>query len=150
MADLRTLFIETLTYVCQGCGGVPPVKFAHSLTLKEKVSTLKFREKTSEEVTSYKYLLVHIVRLMSTDPMLFLHNASKQNTEMLINGINSLSGRSAFSDWKTHLSELDFNRNQILGPLEKKIYQNPTLLMPQSLKKIRRKIFFFEKNFPRK
>ena len=86
VTDLRILFIETLTYVCQGCGSVPPVKFGsnHPMSLKEKVS--KFREKTSEEVTSFKYLLVHIVRLMSTDPMLFLHNASKQNTEMLING----------------------------------------------------------------
>lgn len=44
-----------------------------SLTLKEKVSTLKFKEKSSEEPASFKHLLFWMVRLIHADPMLMLN-----------------------------------------------------------------------------
>lgn len=43
------------------------------LTLQEKVSNLKFKEKTSEEPASYKNLLFWMVRLIHADPMLMLN-----------------------------------------------------------------------------
>jgi hypothetical protein len=44
-----------------------------SLTLKEKVSTLKFKDKSAEEPASYKNLLFWMVRLIHADPMLMLN-----------------------------------------------------------------------------
>ncbi len=44
-----------------------------SLTFKEKVSSLKFKEKPSEEIPSFKFLLLWIVRLIHADPILMLH-----------------------------------------------------------------------------
>jgi neurofibromin 1 len=47
--------------------------YIQSLTLKEKVTTLKFKEKSSEEPASYKNLLFWMVRLIHADPMLMLN-----------------------------------------------------------------------------
>ena len=44
-----------------------------SLTFKEKVTSFKIKEKSSEEGPSYKYLLLGIVRLIHADPILMLH-----------------------------------------------------------------------------
>lgn len=47
------------------------------LTLQEKMSNLKFKEKTSEEPASYKNLLFWMVRLIHADPMLMLNVRDK-------------------------------------------------------------------------
>ena len=47
--------------------------YFQSLTLKEKVTTLKFKEKSSEEGPSYRNLLLWMVRLIHADPMLMLN-----------------------------------------------------------------------------
>ena len=44
-----------------------------SLSFKEKVTSLKFKEKTSEDGPSAKYLLFWIVRLIHADPILMLN-----------------------------------------------------------------------------
>ena len=44
-----------------------------SLTFKEKVTSLKFKEKAAEEWPSPKHLLLWIVRLIHADPILMLH-----------------------------------------------------------------------------
>lgn len=44
-----------------------------SLTLKEKVNPLKFKEKASEEGPSYKNLLLWMVRLIHANPLLMLN-----------------------------------------------------------------------------
>ena len=58
-------------------------KIFQSLTLKEKVSTLKFKEKSSEEPASFKQLLFWMVRLIHADPMLML-NVSNLHLEYLL------------------------------------------------------------------
>jgi len=44
-----------------------------SLTLREKVTRLNFKEKSSDDTPSYKYLLLWIVRLVHADPIVMLH-----------------------------------------------------------------------------
>lgn len=45
-----------------------------SLTFKEKMSSLKFKEKTTDlDTRSYKYLLLALVKLIHADPKLMLH-----------------------------------------------------------------------------
>ncbi|XP_075746616.1 neurofibromin isoform X3 [Rhipicephalus microplus] len=99
--ELRHMFTDTLNRVTQGfvshgggsSGG--PTKMIPSLTLKEKVSTLKFKEKTEEQL-SYKNLLLLMVRLIHADPMLMLNSQGKAGHEVqsstleLINGLVSL------------------------------------------------------------
>ena len=43
------------------------------LTLREKVTRLNFKEKSSDDAPSYKYLLLWIVRLVHADPIVMLH-----------------------------------------------------------------------------
>jgi len=47
--------------------------FCQSLTRRDKVVSLMFRDKTTEEVLSYKQLLLGIVRLIHDDPNLMLN-----------------------------------------------------------------------------
>jgi len=49
------------------------VTFCQSLTRRDKVVSLMFRDKTYEEVLSYKHLLLGIVRLIHADPNLMLN-----------------------------------------------------------------------------
>ncbi|GFX02303.1 neurofibromin [Trichonephila clavipes] len=70
--ELRNMFTDTLTKVTQGCISHTPLRMIQSLTLKEKVSTLKFKEK-SEESLNYKNLLLWMVRLIHADPFLMLN-----------------------------------------------------------------------------
>lgn len=45
-----------------------------SLTFKEKMSSLKFKEKTTDlDTRSHKYLLLALVKLIHADPKLMLH-----------------------------------------------------------------------------
>jgi len=44
-----------------------------SLTKRDKVVSLMFRDKTLDEVLSYKFLLLGIVRLIHADPNLMLN-----------------------------------------------------------------------------
>ncbi|XP_040072137.1 neurofibromin [Ixodes scapularis] len=93
--ELRHMFTDTLNKVTQGFISHGPVKMIPSLTLKEKVSTLKFKEKTEEQL-SYKNLLLLMVRLIHADPMLMLNSQGKAGHEVqsstleLINGLVSL------------------------------------------------------------
>ncbi|XP_077511291.1 neurofibromin 1 isoform X3 [Amblyomma americanum] len=103
--ELRHMFTDTLNRVTQGfvsahgggssSSGGPAKMMIPSLTLKEKVSTLKFKEKTEEQL-SYKNLLLLMVRLIHADPMLMLNSQGKAGHEVqsstleLINGLVSL------------------------------------------------------------
>ncbi|XP_077535309.1 neurofibromin 1 isoform X3 [Haemaphysalis longicornis] len=112
--ELRHMFTDTLNRVTQGfvsahggsssssssssspfSGGGPSKMMIPSLTLKEKVSTLKFKEKAEEQL-SYKNLLLLMVRLIHADPMLMLNSQGKPGHEVqsstleLINGLVSL------------------------------------------------------------
>ncbi|EFX74727.1 hypothetical protein DAPPUDRAFT_307021 [Daphnia pulex] len=96
-AELRAMFIDTLTKVTQGCISHTPLRMIQSLTLKEKVNPLKnFKEKASEEGPSYKNLLLSMVRLIHANPLLMLNNQGKAGHEIqsstleLINGLVSL------------------------------------------------------------
>lgn len=66
------MFTDTLNKVTQSQVHTP-LKMIPSFTLKEKVQTLKFKEKTSEEAPSYRSLLLCMVRLIHADPMLKLN-----------------------------------------------------------------------------
>ena len=46
---------------------------SQSLTKRDKVVNLMFRDKTSDDVLSYKFLLLGIVRLIHADPNLMLN-----------------------------------------------------------------------------
>lgn len=103
-AELRSMFTDTLTKVTQGCITHTPLKMIQSLTLKEKVSTLKFKEKSSEETLSYRNLLLWMVRLIHADPLLMLYNQGKAGHEIqsstmeLINGLVSLVHQPSMPD----------------------------------------------------
>ena len=98
-SELRDLFIKTLNcVVTQGYMSHTPLKMIQSFSLKEKVYPLNRLNKgsTSEEGNFQKNLLLHIVRLINTDPMLMLNNQGKAGHEIqsstleLINGLVSL------------------------------------------------------------
>ncbi|XP_066962551.1 neurofibromin isoform X3 [Macrobrachium rosenbergii] len=95
-SELRSMFTDTLNKVSQGCISHTLLRMTQSLSLKEKVSTLKFKEKSSDEAPSYKNLLLWMVRLIHADPMLMLNNQGKAGHEIqsstleLINGLVSL------------------------------------------------------------
>ncbi|XP_064460461.1 neurofibromin-like isoform X2 [Ornithodoros turicata] len=101
--ELRHMFTDTLNKVTQGFISHGPVKMIPSLTLKEKVSTLKFKEKAEEQL-SYKNLLLLMVRLIHADPMLMLNNQGKAGHEVqsstleLINGLVSLVHQPTMQD----------------------------------------------------
>ncbi|XP_063809723.1 neurofibromin isoform X1 [Pseudophryne corroboree] len=99
--ELRSMFAETLKIVMQlhtairltPCAGI----FPQSLTFKEKMPYLKFKEKPTDlETRSYKYLLLALVKLIHGDPKLLLYNSGKagpdtqNSTAELINGLVQL------------------------------------------------------------
>ncbi|XP_042235752.1 neurofibromin-like isoform X1 [Homarus americanus] len=95
-SELRSMFTDTLNKVTQGCISHTPLRMIQSLSLKEKMGTLKFKEKSSEEAPSFRNLLLWMVRLIHADPMLMLNNQGKAGHEIqsstleLINGLVSL------------------------------------------------------------
>ncbi|KAK2723413.1 hypothetical protein QYM36_001922, partial [Artemia franciscana] len=102
--ELRAMFTDTLNRVTQGYGTHTPLKMIPSLTLKEKMYPLKFKEKTNEECSMYKNLLLLMVRLIHADPMLMLNNQGKAGSEVqsstleLINGLVSLVHQPSMPD----------------------------------------------------
>ncbi|XP_067253752.1 neurofibromin isoform X2 [Chanodichthys erythropterus] len=81
--ELRLMFAETLGRAVQGCSSHAPLRMTPSLTFKEKMSSLKFKEKTTDlDTRSHKYLLLALVKLIHADPKLMLHNPGKQGLEV--------------------------------------------------------------------
>ncbi|KAJ6657871.1 hypothetical protein lerEdw1_001791 [Lerista edwardsae] len=80
--ELRSMFSETLHKALQGSGVHTPIRMTPSLTFKEKMTSLKFKEKpTDVETRSYKVLLLSMVKLIHADPKLLLCNPRKQGPE---------------------------------------------------------------------
>ncbi|XP_074869403.1 neurofibromin isoform X2 [Carettochelys insculpta] len=103
--ELRSLFSETLHKVVQGCGAHPAIRMTPSLTFKEKMSSLKFKEKPTDlETRSYKVLLLSMVKLLHADPKLLLYNPRKQgpetqsSTSELITGLVQLVPQSSMPE----------------------------------------------------
>ncbi|XP_012282166.1 neurofibromin isoform X3 [Orussus abietinus] len=93
-AELRSMFTDTLNKVTQSYISPTPLRMIQSLTLKGKEQS-KYRDR-GEEVSSYRNLLLWMVRLIHADPMLMLNNQGKAGHEIqsstleLINGLVSL------------------------------------------------------------
>ncbi|XP_063809731.1 neurofibromin isoform X9 [Pseudophryne corroboree] len=92
--ELRSMFAETLKIVMQLHTAI---RLTPSLTFKEKMPYLKFKEKPTDlETRSYKYLLLALVKLIHGDPKLLLYNSGKagpdtqNSTAELINGLVQL------------------------------------------------------------
>ncbi|KAM9321250.1 neurofibromin [Gastrophryne carolinensis] len=92
--ELRSMFAETLKIVMQLHTAI---RLTPSITFKEKMPYLKFKEKpTDVETRSYKYLLLSLVKLIHGDPKLLLYNHGKpgpdtqNSTAELINGLVQL------------------------------------------------------------
>nr|XP_046916512.1 neurofibromin-like isoform X2 [Dermatophagoides farinae] len=102
--ELRFMFTETLIKATQGCISHTPLRMIQSFTLKEKVTTLKFKDKSSEEGLNFKNLLLWMVRLIRVNPILMLNNQGKagheiqSNTLELINGLVSLVHQPSMPD----------------------------------------------------
>uniref|UniRef100_A0A7M4ET45 Neurofibromin n=1 Tax=Crocodylus porosus TaxID=8502 RepID=A0A7M4ET45_CROPO len=80
--ELRSMFSETLHKAIQGCGTHATIRMTPSLTLREKMTSLKFKEKPTDlETRSYKFLLLALVKLIHADPKLLLCNPRKQGPE---------------------------------------------------------------------
>ncbi|CAM4729486.1 unnamed protein product [Leuciscus chuanchicus] len=81
--ELRLMFAETLGRVVQGCSSHAPLRMTPSWTFKDKMSSLKFKEKTTDlDTRIHKYLLLALVKLIHADPKLMLHNPGKQGLEV--------------------------------------------------------------------
>ncbi|XP_062393338.1 neurofibromin isoform X4 [Sardina pilchardus] len=82
--ELRTMFAETLGRVTQTCSSTThaPLKLTSSLTFKEKMTSLKLREKTTDLDTRSHNLLLALVKLIHADPKLMLHNPGKQGADI--------------------------------------------------------------------
>ncbi|KAJ8312996.1 hypothetical protein KUTeg_010369 [Tegillarca granosa] len=96
--ELRNMFTDTLNKVTQGMTShtqpkVTGVSLPYHLT---KFTLYKLSKGTDETTTTYKYLLLWIVRLIHADPYLMLHNQGKPGHEIqsstleLMNGLVSL------------------------------------------------------------
>ncbi|XP_077995279.1 neurofibromin-like isoform X2 [Glandiceps talaboti] len=83
-ADLRNLFSETITKVSQSSSQMP---IRQSQSLRDKVTSLKVKEKTS-----YRYLLLWIVKLIHADPMLMLYNPGRAGHEIQKNTLELITG----------------------------------------------------------
>uniref|UniRef100_A0A4W3IT75 Neurofibromin n=1 Tax=Callorhinchus milii TaxID=7868 RepID=A0A4W3IT75_CALMI len=91
--ELRSMFTETLNRVMQSCSAHAPLRMTQSLTFKEKMTSLKFKEKpTDSETRSYKYLLLAIVKLIHGDPKLMLHNPGKPGHEIQSSTVELIIG----------------------------------------------------------
>ncbi|XP_076842773.1 neurofibromin isoform X4 [Brachyhypopomus gauderio] len=80
--ELRAMFAETLGRIALGCSTHTPLRMTPSLTLKEMMTSRKFKDKTTDlDIRSHKYLLLALVKLIHADPKLMLHNPDKQNPD---------------------------------------------------------------------
>uniref|UniRef100_A0ABM5EN50 Neurofibromin isoform X1 n=1 Tax=Pogona vitticeps TaxID=103695 RepID=A0ABM5EN50_9SAUR len=103
--ELRSMFSETLHKALQGSGVHTPIRMTPSLTFKEKMTSLKFKEKpTDVETRNYKVLLLSMVKLIHADPKLLLCNPRKQgpdtqgSTAELITGLVQLVPQSSMPE----------------------------------------------------
>ncbi|XP_034188157.1 neurofibromin 1 isoform X2 [Osmia lignaria lignaria] len=93
-AELRNIFTDILNKVTQSYISHTPLRMIQSLTLKGKEQN-KYRDR-GEEVSSYRNVLLWMVKLIHADPMLLLNNQGKAGHEIqsstleLINGLVSL------------------------------------------------------------
>lgn len=94
--ELRLILADTLSRTTQGnYTNHTPLKMMQSLSLKDKMSNLKFKEK-SDDLNNYKNLLLFFVQLIQSVPKLMLNSEIKdendcQKTTMeIINGLVSL------------------------------------------------------------
>ncbi|XP_052799724.1 neurofibromin-like isoform X3 [Mya arenaria] len=96
-AELRNMFTDTLNKVTQGMTShtAPKSSVAGGLSYMTRFTISKLG-KPDETMTTYRYLLLWIVRLIHADPNLMLHNQGKPGHEIqsstleLINGLVSL------------------------------------------------------------
>ncbi|XP_072557475.1 neurofibromin isoform X1 [Paramormyrops kingsleyae] len=90
--ELRSMFNDTLGRVIQGFGTHAPLRMTPSQTFKEKMTSLKFKEKTTDlDTRSHKHLLLAMVKLIHADPKLMLHGQEMQNSTVdLIMGLVQL------------------------------------------------------------
>ncbi|KAK2173204.1 hypothetical protein NP493_892g01057 [Ridgeia piscesae] len=175
-ADLRNLFTETLNKVTQ-MTHMPLRNAQASLTLREKVTRLNFKEKSSDDTPSYKYLLLWIVRLVHADPIVMLHNPGKAGHEIqsssleLINGLVLLVHQQTMPDLAQEAMEAllclhqpeiielwnpeapiktfwDFS-SQVLFSISQKLIQHQILNYTEILKWLR-EILICQNNFLRK
>ncbi|XP_054010836.1 neurofibromin isoform X2 [Hylaeus anthracinus] len=92
--ELRNMFTDVLNKVTQSYISHTPLRMIHSLTLKGKEQN-KYRDR-GEEISSYRNLLLWMVKLIHADPMLLLYNEGKAGHEIqsstlqLIKGLVSL------------------------------------------------------------
>ncbi|XP_078047800.1 neurofibromin 1 [Augochlora pura] len=92
--ELRNMFTDILSKVTQSYIPHTSLRVIQSLTLKGKEQN-KYRDR-GEEVSSYRNLLLWMVKLIHADPMLLLNNQGKAGHEIqsstleLINGLVSL------------------------------------------------------------
>ncbi|GAA6097375.1 neurofibromin isoform X1 [Tachysurus ichikawai] len=78
--ELRAMFSETQTRVIQSLSAHAPLRMTPSLTFKEKMTSLKFKEKSAD--LDSRSLLLALVKLIHADPKLMLHNPGKQGQEI--------------------------------------------------------------------
>ncbi|KAG8451956.1 hypothetical protein GDO86_003952 [Hymenochirus boettgeri] len=100
--ELRNMLSETHKIVMHL---QPASRQTPSITFKEKMPYIKFKEKPTDlETRSYKYLLLSLVKLIHGDPKLLLYNSGKpgpdtqSSTAELINGLIQLVPQSNMSE----------------------------------------------------
>ncbi|XP_011426816.1 neurofibromin isoform X4 [Magallana gigas] len=105
-AELRSMFTDTLNKVTQGMATNPTPKVIGSSIPYNftKMTLYKLSKATDENMTTYRYLLLWIVRLIHADPYLMLHNHGKPGHEIqsstleLMNGLVSLVHQQCMPD----------------------------------------------------
>ncbi|XP_062578923.1 neurofibromin-like isoform X10 [Saccostrea cucullata] len=109
-AELRSMFTDTLNKVTQGMATNPTPKVTGSsipyvsIANFTKMTLYKLSKATDENMTTYRYLLLWIVRLIHADPYLMLHNQGKPGHEIqsstleLMNGLVSLVHQQCMPD----------------------------------------------------
>lgn len=81
--ELRSLLADTLNRTTTGFNSNhTPLKMMQSLSLKDKMSNLKFKEKT-DDLNNYKNLLLVFVQLIQSVPKLMLTNNELKDSEAI-------------------------------------------------------------------
>ncbi|XP_044015830.1 neurofibromin isoform X2 [Aphidius gifuensis] len=102
--DLRNLFTDTLNKVTQNYISHTPLRMIQSLTMKSKEQSKRKEHYGGDDISSFKNLLLWMVKLIHTDPMLMLYNYGKAGHEIqsstleLINGLVSLVHQPTMND----------------------------------------------------
>ncbi|KAK1800763.1 hypothetical protein P4O66_005953 [Electrophorus voltai] len=119
--ELRIMFAEALGRIALGCSTHTPPRMTPSLTIKEMMTSRKFKDKTTDlDIRSHKYLLLALVKLIHADPKLMLHNPGKQGPEMqsstaeLIKGLVQLVPLANMGDISQEAMEHSFGCGTLL------------------------------------